>query len=131
MESLVFEEVPANPFVSWFGIDEALIARVMAELVSRGADDAELFFEYQQSNSVSFQDGQLSQAASGVDLGVGLRVVSGDRVGFTFTEDLSEMAMINAARTAAAISQSQPPPSPASFRYSHGPNHYPIKKTLG
>jgi TldD protein len=31
---------PANPFLDWFGIDEAMLRRVMAELTSRGGDSS-------------------------------------------------------------------------------------------
>ncbi|MEM7496076.1 MAG: twin-arginine translocation signal domain-containing protein, partial [Myxococcota bacterium] len=51
------EAVPPNPFLTWFGVDGAVIRRVMAVLTARGADAADLYFEYTRSNSISLQDG--------------------------------------------------------------------------
>ncbi|MFW7378559.1 MAG: TldD/PmbA family protein [Oligoflexus sp.] len=127
-DKMLSQELPANPFMDWFGVDEAVIRRVMAELVSRGADDAELYFEHQVANSLTYQDGQISQAESLVDLGVGLRVVTGDRVGFAFTEDLSEKSMIEAARSAASIASGQAPILPKKFQQQQFPNFYRIER---
>ena len=37
--------VPDKPFLSWFNVDEAVMRKVMSELVARGADAADLYFE--------------------------------------------------------------------------------------
>ena len=69
---------PENPFLTWFGIDEAVIKTVMAELTSRGADFADLYFQHRRSNRVGLEDGVINKASTRVDQGVGLRVVVGD-----------------------------------------------------
>lgn len=109
--------IPSNPFAAWFGIDEAVVRRVMAELTSRGADHADLYFQYRRSNSVRMEDGKISQANSSIDQGVGLRVVIGDQVGYAFTEDLTEKSMKAAANTAAAIASKSPLAAPQELSY--------------
>ena len=109
---------PANPFMAWFGVDEAMLRRVMTELTSRGATHADAYFQHTRSNTVVMEDGIVSQAYSNIEQGVGLRVVVGDQVGYAFTEELTEDAMLAAARTAAAIAIGKPgaPPQRFSFR---------------
>ena len=109
---------PENPFMAWFGVDEAMLRRVMAELTSRGATHADAYFQHTRSNTVVMEDGIVSQAYSNIEQGVGLRVVVGDQVGYAFTEELTEDAMRAAARTAAAIATGKPgaPPQRFSFR---------------
>jgi len=114
----------SNPFRDWFGVDEDVIRRVLAELTARGADDAEAYFQYAQGSNIALEDGIISRARSSVDMGVGLRCVVGDRVGFAFTEDLTEEAMIAAARTAASMAQSSALPAPAAFEYGHQGGFY-------
>lgn len=96
---------PANPFQDWFGVDEAMIRRVMAELTARGADHADLYFQHSRASSVRMEDGIVSAARTNIEQGVGLRVVVGEQVGYAFTEDLTEEAMKQAARTASAIAR--------------------------
>ena len=121
------ESVPGNPFLEWFGVDEAIIQRVMSELVANGADTAELYFHHQRSNFISFEGGVVSRSSSDILQGVGLRVVIDGRVGFASTEDLSLPAMLAAARTASANSARGGGVSPQSFETSRTGDLYVIE----
>jgi TldD protein len=104
-----------DPFLAWFGVDEAMLRTVLAELASRGADDADLYFQHARSTSVTFEDGIVSRASTSIDQGVGLRVVVGDQVGYAFTEELTLESMLAAARTASAIATGAAVPPAAAF----------------
>lgn len=106
---------PVNPFMEWFGVDQATVARVMSELTSRGADAADVYFQHSRSNSLTLEDGIVSSANSGIRQGVGLRVVIGEQTGYAFTEDLTLPSMLAAARTAAAIATGTQVVAPQSF----------------
>lgn len=114
-------EAPENPFLEWFAIDEARLRRVLAELGARGADHGELYFQHTRSNSIAMEDGLVSSARAHVDLGVGLRVVVGDQVGYAYTEDLSEEAMLAAARSAAAIAHGPATAAPGALTVGRPP----------
>ena len=66
---------------------------VLAAALEHGADDADLYFEHTTATSVGLSDGAVNRASTSVDLGVGVRVVVGDQVGYAYTEDLSPEAM--------------------------------------
>ena len=111
----VSQATPENPFMSWFGVDQATAARVMSELTLRGADAADLYFQHSRTNSLTLEDGIISSARSGINQGVGLRVVIGDQTGYAFTEDLTMPSMLAAARTASAIASGGAATAPQSF----------------
>ncbi|MEX2495292.1 MAG: metallopeptidase TldD-related protein [Woeseia sp.] len=113
--SEVTEPVPENPFLTWFGIDEPVISRVMAELTANGADAADLYFQHQRVNFLGMEDGIVSRANSEISQGVGLRAVIGDQTGYAFTEDLTLPSMLAAARTAAAIASGVAVVPPQAF----------------
>jgi len=121
---------PADPFLEWFSIDEALIRRVLAELTSKGADQAELYFQHSRSASLTHEDGIVSKASSSVDLGVGLRCVVGDQTGYAFTEDLTLESMLQAARTASSIAQAGGGAPIESFRFVEHKGLYTIARPL-
>jgi TldD protein len=106
---------PENPFMDWFGVDQATVARVMSELTANGADAADLYFQHTRNNFLQLEDGIVSNANSGIEQGVGLRVVIGDQTGYAFTEDLTLPSMLAAARTAAAIAAGGRAVAPQSF----------------
>ena len=93
------------------------MAREPRQEVARGATHADAYFQHARTNSVRMEDGIISQAASHIEQGVGLRVVVGDQVGFAFTEDLTEQAMLAAARTASAIASGGGAAAPEHFTY--------------
>ncbi len=111
----VGDVTPENPFMTWFGVDQATTARVMSELTARGADAADLYFQHTRNNSLSLEDGIVSNASSGIQQGVGLRVVIGEQTGYAFTEDLTLPSMLAAARTASAIASGSRVAAPQAF----------------
>ena len=68
-----------------------------------GCDDGELFLEYVQSESLSFDDGKLKSAAFDTSQGFGLRSVAGDVTGFAHASALDEQALKRAAETVKAV----------------------------
>src|SRR5210317_1754806 len=106
---------PENPFMTWFGVDQATTVRVMSELTASGADTADLYFQHSRSNSLTLEDGIVSAANSSIEQGVGLRVVVGEQTGYAFTEDLTMPSMLAAARTASAIASGSGEVAPQSF----------------
>ncbi len=122
---------PTSP-LHWFdqfGVDRDLIRRVLAEATTHGADDADLYFEHTEATSVGLSDGAVNRAHTAVDLGVGVRVVLGDQVGYAFTEDLSPTSMIKAARTAAAIARGGGATAPQFIEAVRSlPEFYPVDR---
>mgnify|MGYP001828733965 FL=1 len=109
------QATPDNPFMTWFGVDQAATARVMSELTASGADAADLYFQHSRTNSLTLEDGIVSNASSNIAQGVGLRVVVGEQTGYAFTEDLTQPSMLAAARTASAIASGSAVVAPQSF----------------
>jgi TldD protein len=97
-----------HAFLAWFGIDEALVRRVLEEALSRGADFADAYFQHERSTSLGLEDGIISRASTQVDQGVGVRAVLGDQVGYAYSESLELPALLRAARTAASIAAGGP-----------------------
>ncbi len=109
-----------------FGVDDGAIHKVLAAALGRGADDADLYFEHAGSTSVALSDGKVNRASTHVDLGVGIRVVVGDSVGYAYTEDLSLGAMVAAARVAAEIADGARTSAPVAVSSRHYADRYPV-----
>lgn len=84
------------------GLDRSRVERVVADAL-RGADDGELFLEYTQSESLSFDDGRLRNASFDTAQGFGLRAISGEARGYAHASEMSEAAIRRAAATVQAI----------------------------
>jgi TldD protein len=120
---------------SWFaqfGVDDAVLRKVLSEATATGADDADLFFEHSVSTVVALSDRVVNRAHTTIDLGVGVRVVVGDQVGYAYSEDLTLESMLHAARTARTIAEHREarPPVHALLHRTH-PDYYPIGRRWG
>lgn len=89
--------------MSHFGVSEADLRKVLTAALEKGGDYADLFFEHTFSNSIQLQDGAVNSNNSSIDFGMGVRVLSGDRTGYAYVENVTLNDMLNAARTAARI----------------------------
>ena len=117
-------------FAREFGITDEVCRKTLAEALSRGGDFAELYFEHTVRNWLVLEDGQVNQAYSQVELGVGIRTVKGDQIGYGYTQQLAEAPMLAAAAIAATIaSGSASKTSDAFTRLGEG-NAYPLDRLL-
>jgi TldD protein len=117
-------------FESEFGITDALCNRVIQKALARGGDFADLYFEHTIRNSLFLEDGQVNQAYGRIDLGVGVRTVKGDQVGYGFTQVLDEKSMLSAAATAATIADAAARPKSKQFIRPAVADYYPLKTLL-
>ena len=92
-------------FATRFGLDDSLVDRAISRALDRGAEFSELFAQHRVNDSVGFEDGQVNSASTSVELGVGVRAITGDQTGYAFTEELTEEAIMEAADTAASIAK--------------------------
>ena len=104
---------PADPF----GLSPADLRVVLALALSSGGDFAEIFMEHRTYDYVNMEEDIIKETAESVSLGLGIRVLLGDRTGFAYTNDLSFEKVRKAARTAAAIASGRAKPQlPRSLR---------------
>ena len=90
-------------FFDKLGISERLMERCLGEALSAGGDYADLYFESVTSTSLGIDESLVKSASQGISLGCGIRVLSGERTGYAYTDDLSSDCLLRAARTAALI----------------------------
>jgi TldD protein len=89
-------------FFTRAGLDRGRVEGLVGEALA-GADDGELFLEYTQSESFSFDDGRLKSASFDTSQGFGLRAVAGDSTGYAHASELSEDAIRRAGGTVRAV----------------------------
>src|SRR5258708_29814386 len=86
-----------------FGISAHDLETYLSEALSAGGDYADLYFEYLATSSISIDESIVKSAVQGVSVGVGVRVISGERTGYAYSDDLSSEKIRKAARIAAQI----------------------------
>ena len=86
-----------------FGLDDTKLARALGLIAEHRIDDADLYFQYTRSEGWSLEEGIVKSGSFSIDQGVGVRAVSGEKTAFAYSDDISEAALLDAARTVRTI----------------------------
>jgi TldD protein len=86
-------------------LHEADISKIVESIHSKGIDIADLYFQVNRQESWAMEDGKIKEGTFSLDKGVGVRVVSGDKTGFAYSDDLSLSAIKEAANATQSIAR--------------------------
>jgi TldD protein len=93
-------------FLTAHGVTIQDLESYLSAALDRGGDYADLFFELRINHSIMLEEHILKGATKAVNLGVGIRVLSGEKTGYAYSEDLNRTSVLKAAKTAAFIADS-------------------------
>ena len=85
------------------GLDNGHLSKTLDRLMSPQIDYADLYFQYSRHESWSLDEGTVKSGSFGIDQGVGVRAVSGEKTGFAYSDEILLPALENAADAAKAI----------------------------
>ena len=85
------------------GLQEAHLARALATIGEHRIDDADLYFQFTRHEGWSLEEGIVKSGSFSIDQGVGVRAVAGEKTAFAYSDDISEAALLDAARTVRTI----------------------------
>jgi TldD protein len=122
---------PLKFFTEKFNLTVPEIEALLGAAMSRGGDYADLYLEYTVLNSLSLEEQIVKSANRSVRQGVGVRVISGEKTGYAYCDEIEAAAIRKAAMTAAHIAQSQTGAGPINVS-SHQPEHalYPVAQLI-
>lgn len=118
---------PSLAFEDHFNISLGDLQKILDISLSRGGDFSEIYLEYKIYNFINMEEDIIKETAESISLGLGIRVLSGEKTGYGYTNDLSFEKIKKAALTAASIASSRTlreasPLSPVQFHH----NFYPV-----
>ncbi len=88
------------------GLNEADLGKVLARLVGQaGVDNADLYFQINRFESWTLEDGKVKDGSHGIERGVGVRALAGEKSGLAYSDDISLPALEQAAEAVRAISR--------------------------
>src|ERR1700691_2085817 len=113
-------------FFEKFGITERLLERCLGEALAAGGDYADLYFESVTATALGVDEQIVKSASQGTSAGCGIRVLSGERTGYAYTDNLSPDRLLHAARTAALIASGPAKQTVQGFPETKPADLYPV-----
>jgi TldD protein len=119
------------PYVDHFGLSPADLRAVLGLALSSGGEFAEIFMEYRTYDFINMEEDIIKETAEAVSLGMGIRVVKGDRTGFGYTNDLALDKVRKTALTAAAVARGRAASVPPPLRdRTRAATRYPVRRPV-
>jgi TldD protein len=88
-------------------LNEETVNRILQEALARGGDAADLFAEQRFRASIVLDAGKIDSVTYGYPRGAGVRVVLRNQTGFAFSDEVSYSSLLDAARVASGIVETQ------------------------
>jgi len=85
------------------GLDVSALETALGHAMSASIDTADLFLQSAYEESWSLEDGLVKDASYTFDRGFGLRVISGEKTGFAYADEINDKALKKAAACASSI----------------------------
>jgi len=78
-------------------LDKELLTKALKKVISSGGEYAEIFVENKKPTLIHLEDSKIEKVISGVDYGLGIRLIYDGRTAYAYSNDLSEESLLNAA----------------------------------
>lgn len=117
-------DLTSNPPID---LDKETLRKLLSVALQNGGEFAEVYVEYNVSNSIGLDENKIRAASRGVDMGVGIRVLLGEKTGYAHTDDLSPEKLTETARVASLIASGKMKEQSISLKERKIPNYYLVK----
>ncbi len=110
-------------------MDPGLLQQAMARALRRGGDFAEVYVEDREGLGLRLEDGRIEQTSGGRESGAAVRLLSGERTYYAYSDEVDEAALSAAAdAVAAAMSGGATGPSVVALGdVRSAPEKHPVK----
>ncbi|MEZ5658805.1 MAG: metalloprotease TldD [Burkholderiaceae bacterium] len=85
------------------GLDDAALLRALGLVFAHKVDYADLYFQFTRTEGWSLEEGIVKSGSYGIEQGVGIRAVSGDKTAFAYSDEISAPALAAAAKATRTI----------------------------
>jgi len=93
------------PERSLYELDPEVMNKIIRFALSKGGDFAEIYLENRVSRSILMEESIFKSGIYGVSQGAGVRVISGDKTGYAYTDEISEEKLMRAAEVASFVAK--------------------------
>ncbi len=111
-------------------IDTQMLNRVIRSALQQGGDFAEVYVENRVSRDILMEESSVRRAVFGISQGAGVRVLSGDKTGYAYTDEINEEKLTRAAEVASYIARGAKASKPVDIRAAKRPSFITVKIPL-
>jgi TldD protein len=115
---------------SQLDIDKAVLDRVIASALKNGGDFADVYLENRISREIVMEESKFKSGLYGISQGAGVRVISGNKTGYAYTDEITEEKLLRAAEVASYVARNGPATEPVSISQGSRESFVSVKVPL-
>ena len=112
-------------------IDRETLAKVIAKALEKGGDFADVYIENRTSRQIVMEESKFKSGLYGISQGAGVRVISGNKTGYAYTDEITEEKLLRAAEVASYVATNGNMVSPAGISVTSRPSFVTVRQPLG
>jgi len=75
-------------------VPEQLLMEMLKQALKKGGDFADIYLEQSQGTTIAFEEGRVERIITGIDQGLGLRILDHTRTIYGYTDELSKASLL-------------------------------------
>ncbi len=120
----------AQPEKKVLTVAKDILDKTIQKALEKGGDFADVYIEHRISRELLLEENKFKSGVYGISQGAGVRVISGDKTGFAYTDEVTEEKLLNAAQVASYVAQGQKTVQPVSVQPSDRPSYITVDVPL-
>ncbi|HSA95235.1 MAG TPA: TldD/PmbA family protein [Acidobacteriota bacterium] len=104
--------------------------KVIARALAQGGEFGEVYVEHRISRGILLEEGKFKSAVFGISQGAGVRVISGDKTGYAYSDEISLEKLLRAAEVASTVARGAKAVAPVAIKEEKRPSFITIAVPL-
>ena len=110
--------------------DKTTLDKIIRKALEKGGDFADIYLENRVSRQIVMEESNFKSGLYGISQGAGVRVISGNKTGYAYTDEISEEKLIRAAEVASYVAINGALSSPVNISEAVRPSFVTVKQPL-
>lgn len=114
-----------------FDFDREMLAKVIRKALEKGGDFADVYLENRISRQIVMEESSFKSGLYGISRGAGVRVISGNKTGYAYTDEITEEKLLRAAEVASYVARNGNVITPVNIAETTRPSFVTVSQPLG
>jgi TldD protein len=115
---------------SGLGIEKEALSRIISKALEKGGDFADVYIEKRISRQILMEESVFKSGLYGISQGAGVRVISGNKTGYAYTDEITEEKLLRAAEVASFVAKGGSKATTAPISVSSYPSFVTVQQPL-
>jgi TldD protein len=116
---------------SGMDMDKEMLSKVISRALEKGGDFADVYLESRISRQIVMEESRFKSGLYGISQGAGVRVISGNKTGYAYTDEITEEKLFRAAEVASYVARNGNQIKPVNITETSYPSFVTVKQPLG